>query len=159
MPYDPIKDFTAVGMIGGTPNVLVVNAKLPIHNLKEFVAYAKSHSNMNYGSAGSGSLTHLLMELLQQQAGTKMVHIAYKGIAPAFTDLLGQQTQVVGRFWTLFEIGDTLYASTTAPMGRDEGDLHPSVATLLQPETTMPSSRSSTTWSRPLSAGGSERST
>ncbi len=95
VPYDPIKDFTAVGMIGGTPNVLVVNAKLPINNLKEFVAYAKAHSNMNYGSAGAGSLTHLLMELLQQQAGTKMVHIAYKGIAPAFTDLLGQQTQAM----------------------------------------------------------------
>ncbi|ANN65631.1 Bug family tripartite tricarboxylate transporter substrate binding protein [Bordetella bronchialis] len=95
VPYDPIKDFTAVGMIGGTPNVLVVNAKLPITNLKEFVAYAKAHNNMNYGSAGAGSLTHLLMELLQQQAGTKMVHIAYKGIAPAFTDLLGQQTQAM----------------------------------------------------------------
>ncbi|CAM3479905.1 tripartite tricarboxylate transporter substrate binding protein [Bordetella sputigena] len=95
VPYDPIKDFTAVGMIGGTPNVLVVNAKLPINNLKEFIAYAKAHSNMNYGSAGAGSLTHLLMELLQQQAGTKMVHIAYKGIAPAFTDLLGQQTQAM----------------------------------------------------------------
>jgi tripartite-type tricarboxylate transporter receptor subunit TctC len=95
VPYDPVKDFTAVGMIGGTPNVLVVNAKLPIHNLKEFIAYAKQHSNMNYGSAGAGSLTHLLMELLQQQAGTHMVHIAYKGIAPAFTDLLGQQTQAM----------------------------------------------------------------
>ncbi|AOB32673.1 receptor [Bordetella sp. H567] len=95
VPYDPIKDFTAVGMIGGTPNVLAVNAQLPIHNLKEFVAYAKAHSNMNYASAGAGSLTHLLMELLQQQLGTKMVHIAYKGIAPAFTDLLGQQTQAV----------------------------------------------------------------
>jgi tripartite-type tricarboxylate transporter receptor subunit TctC len=96
VPYDPIKDFTAVGMIGGTPNVLVVNSDLPVHDLKEFVAYAKAHANsMNYGSAGAGSLTHLLMELLQEQAGTKMVHIAYKGIAPAFTDLLAKQTQAM----------------------------------------------------------------
>lgn len=95
VPYDPVRDFTAVGMIGGTPNVLVVNSKLPVHNLKEFIAYAKQHSNTNYGSAGAGSLTHLLMELLQQQAGTHMVHIAYKGIAPAFTDLLSQQTQAM----------------------------------------------------------------
>jgi tripartite-type tricarboxylate transporter receptor subunit TctC len=95
LPYDPVKDFTAIGMIGGTPNVLVVNAKLPIHDLKEFIAYAKQHPNMNYGSAGAGSLTHLLMELLQQQAGTHMVHIPYKGIAPAFTDLLSQQTQAM----------------------------------------------------------------
>jgi tripartite-type tricarboxylate transporter receptor subunit TctC len=95
VPYDPVKDFTAVGMIGGTPNVLVVNSKLPVNNLKEFIAYAKAHGNMNYGSAGAGSLTHLLMELLQEQAGTHMVHIAYKGIAPAFTDLLSQQTQAM----------------------------------------------------------------
>ncbi|WP_251864399.1 tripartite tricarboxylate transporter substrate binding protein [Achromobacter sp. Marseille-Q4962] len=93
VPYDPIKDFTAVGMIGGTPNVLMVNAKLPVHNLKAFIAYAKSQDNVNYGSAGAGSLTHLLMELLLQQVGAHMVHIAYKGIAPAFTDLLSQQTQ------------------------------------------------------------------
>src|SRR3546814_6631417 len=67
VPYDPIKSFTPIGMIGGTPNVLVVNSKLPIHNFKEFVAYTKEHGgSVNYGSAGAGSLTHLLMELLKQ---------------------------------------------------------------------------------------------
>ena len=96
VPYDPVRDFTQVGMIGGTPNVLVVNAKLPVKNFQEFVAYAKKQGDtMNYGSAGAGSLTHLLMELMQQHAGTKMVHIAYKGISPAFTDLISQQTQAM----------------------------------------------------------------
>jgi len=96
VPYDPVRDFTQVGMIGGTPNVLVVNAKLPVRTFQEFVAYAKKQSDaMNYGSAGAGSLTHLLMELMQQHAGTKMVHIAYKGISPAFTDLIAQQTQAM----------------------------------------------------------------
>ncbi|WP_144640860.1 Bug family tripartite tricarboxylate transporter substrate binding protein [Bordetella genomosp. 13] len=98
VPYDPIADFTPVGMIGGTPNVLVVNAKLPIKDIKEFGAYVKKNGNgntINYGSAGAGSLTHLLMELLQQQLGSKMVHVAYKGIAPAFTDLIAGQTQAM----------------------------------------------------------------
>src|SRR3546814_15198620 len=79
VPYDPIKSFTPIGMIGGTPNVLVVNSKLPIHNFKEFVAYTKEHGgSVNSGSAGAGSLTHLLMQLLKQDLGSKMVDFAYK---------------------------------------------------------------------------------
>lgn len=96
LPYDPIKDFTPIGMIGGTPNVLVVNASLPVSNLKEFVAYLrKNPGKVNYGSAGAGSLTHLTMELFKQQVGTFMVHIPYRGVAPAFTDLIGGQTQAM----------------------------------------------------------------
>jgi len=96
VPYDPIKDFTAVGMIGGTPNVLVVDAKLPIHSLKEFVDYVKKNPNANYGSAGTGSLTHLLMELLKQKLDlSSFQHISYKGIAPAFQDILGSRTQAM----------------------------------------------------------------
>lgn len=96
VPYDPIKSFTPVGMIGGTPNVLVVNAKLPIKNFKEFAAYSKEREgSVNYGSAGAGSLTHLLMELLKQHMGSNMLHVAYKGISPAFTDLIAGQTQAM----------------------------------------------------------------
>ena len=96
VPYDPIKDFTAVGMIGGTPNVLVVDAKLPIHSLKEFVDYVRKNPNANYGSAGTGSLTHLLMELLKQELDIpSFQHISYKGIAPAFQDILGSRTQAM----------------------------------------------------------------
>ncbi len=96
LPYDAIKDFTPVGMIGGTPNVLVVNSALPVHSVKEFVAYVKANpAKVSYGSAGPGSLTHLTMELLKQQAGIFMVHLPYRGIAPAFTDLLGGQTQAM----------------------------------------------------------------
>lgn len=96
VPYDPIKDFTPIGMIGGTPNVLVVNASLPVNNLKEFVDYLKKNpGRVNYGSAGAGSLTHLTMELFKQQVGTFMVHIPYRGVAPAFTDLIGGQTQAM----------------------------------------------------------------
>jgi tripartite-type tricarboxylate transporter receptor subunit TctC len=96
LPYDPIKDFTPVGMIGSTPNVLVVNAQLPVNNVKEFVAYLRANpAKVSYGSAGQGSLTHLSMELFKQAAGSFMVHLPYRGVAPAFTDLLGGQTQAM----------------------------------------------------------------
>ncbi len=96
LPYDAIKDFTPVGMIGGTPNVLVVNASLPVNNIREFIDYVKRNpGKVSYGSAGQGSLTHLTMELFKQQIASFMVHIPYRGIAPAFTDLIGGQTQAM----------------------------------------------------------------
>ena len=96
LPYDAIKDFTAIGMIGATPNVLVVNSALPVTNVKEFVEYLrKNPGKLSYGSAGQGSLTHLTMELFKQQVNSFMVHIPYRGIAPAFTDLMGGQTQAM----------------------------------------------------------------
>ena len=96
LPYDAVKDFTAIGMIGVTPNVLVVNSALPVTNVKEFIDYLrKNPGKLSYGSAGQGSLTHLTMELFKQQVNSFMVHIPYRGIAPAFTDLMGGQTQAM----------------------------------------------------------------
>ena len=96
LPYDPVRDFTPIGMIGGTPNVLVVNSTLPVKSLKEFLEYVrKNPGRLSYGSAGQGSLTHLTMELFKQQMGSFMVHIPYRGIAPAFNDLIGGQTQAM----------------------------------------------------------------
>jgi len=96
VPYDAVKDFTPIGMIGGTPNVLVVNAGVPVKTLAEFIAYAKKNpGKLTYGSAGQGSLTHLTMELFKQEIGAFMLHIPYRGIAPAFTDLIGGQTQAM----------------------------------------------------------------
>lgn len=96
LPYDAVRDFTPVGMIGGTPNVLVVPASLPAGDPKGFIAHAKaSPGKLSYGSAGVGSLTQLVMELFKQQAGLFILHVPYRGIAPAFTDLLGGQTQAM----------------------------------------------------------------
>lgn len=94
LPYDPVKDFTPVGMIGVTPNVLVVNAAaVTATSVKEFVDHLKKNpGRLSYGSAGQGSLTHLTMELFKLATGTFLVHLPYRGIAPAFTDLLGGQT-------------------------------------------------------------------
>ncbi len=94
--YDAVRDFTPVGMIGATPNVLVVNASVPARNVKEFVDYVKRNpGRLNYGSAGPGSLTHLTMELFKQEAGLFITHIPYRGIAPATNDLIAGQTQAL----------------------------------------------------------------
>jgi len=96
LPYDAVKDFSPIGMIGATPNVLVVDANLPVKNFKEFVAWLNANKGkVSYGSAGPGSLTHLTMELLKQQLHVPMVHIPYRGIAPAITDVIGGQTQAM----------------------------------------------------------------
>ena len=96
LPYDPIKDFTPIGMIGGTPNVLVVHPSVPAKNVKEFIDFIKKNpTSVSYGSSGQGSLTHLTMELFKQTGESPIVHIPYKGIAPAFNDLMGGQIQAM----------------------------------------------------------------
>ncbi len=96
LPYDAVADFTPVGMIGATPNVLVVGSNQPAQTLAQFIALLRSQpGKVNYGSAGQGSLTHLTMELFKLATDTFLVHLPYRGIAPAFTDLLGGQTQTM----------------------------------------------------------------
>ncbi len=96
LPYDAVKDFTPIAMVGGTPNVLVVPPSLPVKTLPEFIAYAKANKGkLSYGSAGPGTLTHLAMEQLKVAADLDIQHVAYRGIGPAITDILGGQTQAL----------------------------------------------------------------
>jgi tripartite-type tricarboxylate transporter receptor subunit TctC len=96
VPYDPIKDFTAIAMVGGTPNVLVVNPSVPVADLKALLDYARSSAGkLSYGSGGPGTLSHLAMEQLKVAAGFDAVAVHYRGITPAITDLLGGQTQLM----------------------------------------------------------------
>jgi tripartite-type tricarboxylate transporter receptor subunit TctC len=92
-PYQPVKDFAAVSMVGVTPLILVVNAeKVPAKTLAEFVAYLKANpGKVPYGSSGAGSSLHIGMELFLQKTGTTAIHLPYKGSAPMLTDLLGGQ--------------------------------------------------------------------
>jgi len=96
LPYDAVKDFTPIAMVGGTPNVLVVPPSLPVQTLAEFIAYAKANKGkLSYGSSGPGTLTHLAMEQLKVATDIDMIHVAYRGIGPAITDILGGQTQAL----------------------------------------------------------------
>jgi len=96
MPYDPIKSFQPVTLIGTLPNVLVVNADSPYHNLKELIAAAKAKPEaLTFGSSGNGTSQHLSSELFQSMTGSKMLHIPFKGSAPAMQALLGKQVDLV----------------------------------------------------------------
>jgi tripartite-type tricarboxylate transporter receptor subunit TctC len=92
-PYQPVKDFAALSMVGVTPLVLVVNAeKVAAKTLPEFIAYLKANPGaVPYGSSGAGSSLHIGMELLLQKTGTSMIHVPYKGSAPMLSDLLSGQ--------------------------------------------------------------------
>jgi tripartite-type tricarboxylate transporter receptor subunit TctC len=96
LPYDAVKDFTPIAMVGGTPNVIVVPPSLPVKTLQEFIAYAKANQGkLSYGSSGPGTLTHLAMEQLKVATDIDVQHVAYRGIGPAITDILGGQTQAL----------------------------------------------------------------
>src|SRR6478736_6673510 len=96
LPYDAIRDFTPIAMIAGTPNVLIVPPSIPVSTVQEFVAYVRANpGKLSYGSAGPGTLTHLAMEQLKVAANLDIVHVPYRGIGPAITDILGGQTQAL----------------------------------------------------------------
>ncbi|WP_296511235.1 tripartite tricarboxylate transporter substrate binding protein [Rhodoferax sp.] len=96
LPYDPIKSFAPVAWVARVPNVLVVHPGVPAKNVKELVALAKSKpGQMNYGSGGNGSAANLATEYFKLQTGTSLLHIPYRGTAPAITDLVGGQTQLL----------------------------------------------------------------
>jgi tripartite-type tricarboxylate transporter receptor subunit TctC len=87
--YDPVKDFTPISNIATNPFVLVVHKDMPVNNVAEFVAYVKAKkNNVSYASAGQGSLAHLSMALFLKEAGIDMVHVPYKGNAPALSDVI-----------------------------------------------------------------------
>ena len=94
--YDPIKDFAPVSLVASVVHVLVVHPSIPAKNVGELVTWLKANpTKANYGSVGAGTSTHLESELFNSVAGVKMAHIPYKGSAPALTDLVGGQLQVM----------------------------------------------------------------
>jgi tripartite-type tricarboxylate transporter receptor subunit TctC len=94
--YDPLKDFTGVSQTCDIPMVLVINPALPVKNVKEFIALAKKRpGELTYGSAGNGGTGHVAAEMFSEQAGIKLMHIPYKGNAPATTDLVGGQIMLM----------------------------------------------------------------
>ena len=96
LPYDPQKDFEPITLINTTPLVVVVHPGVPARSVRELIALAKNRPGaLNYGSSGSGGSNHLAGELFNAMAGVKMVHVPYKGNAPALADLLGGHVDLV----------------------------------------------------------------
>jgi tripartite-type tricarboxylate transporter receptor subunit TctC len=95
MPYDPRRDLALITTVVRVPEVLVVHPSLPVNTLADLITYAKANpGKVNFGSAGSGSITHLAGEVLKVEAQINLVHVPYKGAAPAVNDLLGGQVQM-----------------------------------------------------------------
>jgi tripartite-type tricarboxylate transporter receptor subunit TctC len=96
MPYDVVKDFQPVTNVAAVPNMLVVNPDLPVKTVQELIDYGKKNpGKLNMASSGNGTSIHLSGELFKVMTGVKMEHIPYKGSAPALTDLMGGQVQVM----------------------------------------------------------------
>ena len=96
LPYDPVDDISPIALIGETAFLVVLNLNVPAKNVRELIALAKSKPGaLNYGSTGTGGITHLATELFDMMAGTKMTHVPYKGTGPALNDLLGGQIQLI----------------------------------------------------------------
>ena len=95
LPYDPFRDFTPIGLFGGVSNLLVVHPSLPVKSARELIALARSRpGQLNYGSAGVGSSSHLQMEYFKLLTKTDITHVPYKGTGPMVTELVAGQTQV-----------------------------------------------------------------
>lgn len=92
--YEPLKDFEPIGLIARIPNILVVNPRLPVHSVAEYIKFAKeSPQGVTFASSGAGSSIHLSGEMFKMQAKLNMLHVPYRGSAPAVTDLMGGQVQ------------------------------------------------------------------
>mgnify|MGYP003347795012 CR=1 FL=1 len=96
LPYDPLRDFAAITLIASAPQLVVVHPSLPVKTVKDLIAMARARPNtLNYASNGIGSSTHLATEMFSMMAGVKMVHVPYKGLALAMTDLLSGQVPLM----------------------------------------------------------------
>jgi tripartite-type tricarboxylate transporter receptor subunit TctC len=96
MPYDPVKDFVPIALTAAVPNVMVVNPTVPANSVAEFIAYAKARpGKLNMASSGNGTSIHLTGELFKTLTGTYMVHFPYRGSAPALTDMLAGNMNVM----------------------------------------------------------------
>ncbi|MEA2864592.1 MAG: hypothetical protein QOC84_2548, partial [Bradyrhizobium sp.] len=116
LPFDVQKDFEPITLTAFIPNLLVVNPTVPANNVPEFIAYLKANpAKLNFGSAGNGSSQHLAGELFNSLGDVRMVHVAYRGGAPAVNDLLGGQVQVV--FAPLVEVLQHVRADKLRALG------------------------------------------
>lgn len=116
LPFDIMKDFTPVSQIVNTPLVLIANNDLPADSIGTLVAYARQHpGKLNYGSGGAGTSQHLAGVMFEQMAQVRMTHVPYKGAAPAVTDLMGGNIQII--FAPLIDALPFIKAGKVKPLG------------------------------------------
>lgn len=134
LPYNPSKDFSPIGMLTTQPNLLGVNAALPIHSMKELIAYSKSHPNeLFYASSGTGTALHVVTELFIKSAGITATHVPYKSTVAAETDLLAGQVQMmIDNFSTMLPNIKAGRVRAIAITGPKRSPLLPDVPTLIE---------------------------
>jgi len=134
LPYDPVRDFTPITLLATAPSVLVVNPAVPARTVAEFTAYARAHpGELNYASNGNGSAAQLAAAMYESMANVRMVHVPYKGIAPALTDLLSGEVQLM--FGTVVALVPHIQAGklrALAVTSRSRSALLPDVPTLAE---------------------------
>jgi tripartite-type tricarboxylate transporter receptor subunit TctC len=134
LPYDPVRDFVPITLVASAPSVLVVNPAVPARSIAEFTAYARANpGKLNYASNGNGSAAQLAAAMYESMAGVRMVHVPYKGIAPALQDLLGGEVQLM--FGTIVALVPHVQAGklrALAVTSRKRSALLPDVPTLAE---------------------------
>ena len=134
LPYDPFKDFAPIVLLASAPSVVAVNTSQPFKTIQDMTAYAKANPNkLNYASNGNGSSAHVATVLYETMAGVDMAHIPYKGLAPAMTDLLSGQVQLM--FSSMVAIVPQIKAGklrALAVTGAKRSPLLPDVPTLAE---------------------------
>ncbi len=134
LPYDPIKDFVPIILIASAPSVLVVHPSVPANTIQEFAALVKANpGKLNYASNGNGSSAQLAAAMYESMAGVQMVHVPYKGLAPALVDLLGGEVQAM--FSSIVAIIPYIRARrlrALAVTGKNRCPLLPNVPTLAE---------------------------
>ena len=132
LPYDPVKGFTPISLVARLPNMLVVNSRLPVHSVKELIAYLKANpGKVNYSSIGNGTTQHLAGELFKSMAGVNMVHIPYKGSGPSMMSVVSGETSVT--FDTVFLLTPQVKAGrlrALAAEGKERSVFAPDLPTL-----------------------------
>jgi len=132
--YDPVKDFAPITLLASAPSVLVVNPAVPARTIAQFTAYARANpGKLNYASNGNGSAAQLAAAMYEYMAGVKMVHVPYKGIAPAMTDLMSGEVQLM--FGTIVALVPHIQAGKLRPLAvtsRQRSALLPDVPTLAE---------------------------
>ena len=126
LSYDPARDLRMLALVTDVPVVLCVNPSLPVKTVAEFVAYAKQNpGKLNFGSSGTGSFTHLAAEMFKQMAGIQMTHVPYKGAAPALTDVMSGNIQLM--FESVSTALPLIQSGKLRPLGIGSVQRHPAL--------------------------------